>query len=161
LCAAATSQGYWRGDKAHGRGKLIYASGDWYDGEWVSGKKHGYGELHYANGDVFKGDWADDQANGKGSLAFANGNVFEGGWKDNKVSRVLWTISQRHGFGVFTCAADGYRYEGEWFANRRHGLGTIFLPNGDRFTGMWRDGKLDGPVEYVFAEGSGWNEPDF
>lgn len=67
---------------------------------------------------------------------------------------------QRHGYGIFTCSIDGYRYEGEWLAGRRHGTGTIFLPNGDRFTGLWKDGRIAGPVDYKFAEDSPWASPD-
>ncbi len=55
---------------------------------------------------------------------------------------------------------DGYRYEGEWLAGRRHGTGTVYLPNVDRFTGIWKDGRLAGPVEYTFAEDSPWASPD-
>ena len=46
--------------------------------------------------------------------------------------------------------------QGEWSQGRRHGTGTIFLPNGDKFTGMFKDGRIAGPVEYAFAEDSPW-----
>ena len=54
----------------------------------------------------------------------------------------------------------GYRYEGEWYQGRRHGNGSIFLTNGDSFTGMWKEGKMDGPVVYKFADDSVWSNPD-
>ena len=54
----------------------------------------------------------------------------------------------------------GYRYEGEWYQGRRHGTGSIFLTNGDSFTGAWKEGKMDGPVAYKFAEDSPWANPD-
>ena len=44
---ARTSQGYWKSDKAHGKGTLTYAQGDKYIGDWYGGKKHGEGELQY------------------------------------------------------------------------------------------------------------------
>ena len=43
---------------------------------------------------------------------------------------------------------------------RRHGTGSVFLPNGDRFVGSWKEGRLAGPVEYSFAEDSPWANPD-
>ena len=38
-------QGYWRDDKAHGKGTITYAQGDRYVGDWQGGQKHGDGEL--------------------------------------------------------------------------------------------------------------------
>ncbi len=99
---------------------------------------------------MFRGEWVDDHATGRGVLQYANANVYEGGW----------LMDRRHGFGVFTCAADGYRYEGEWYQGRRHGTGTVYLPNGDRFTGGWKEGRLGGPADYLFAEDSPWANPD-
>ncbi len=54
----------------------------------------------------------------------------------------------------------GYRYEGEWYQGRRHGNGSIFLTNGDSFNGMWKEGKMDGKVDYKFADDSVWSNPD-
>lgn len=69
-------------------------------------------------------------------------------------------MDRRHGFGVFTCAEDQYRYEGQWYQGRRHGEGTVFLPNGDSLHGQWKEGRMAGPVEYRFAEDSPWANPD-
>ena len=136
-------EGYWKNDKAHGKGTLTYSQGDRYIGDWAAGKKHGTGELHYANNDVFRGEWADDHATGRGILQYSIGNIYEG----------AWLMDRRHGHGSFTCAQDGYRYEGEWYQGRRHGQGSIYLTNGDSFTGMWKEGKMEGPVMYRCAAG--------
>ena len=69
-------------------------------------------------------------------------------------------MDRRHGQGVFTCASDGYRYEGDWYQGRRHGPGSIYLPNGDSFSGSWKEGKMAGAVDYRFAEDSAWANPD-
>ena len=50
-------EGYWKDDKADGKGTLTYIHGDKYVGDWVAAKKQGQGELYYANGDMFRGDW--------------------------------------------------------------------------------------------------------
>lgn len=34
-------EGYWKNDKANGRGRLIHADGDVYEGEWKDDKAHG------------------------------------------------------------------------------------------------------------------------
>lgn len=36
-------EGYWRNDKANGRGKLVHADGDVYEGDWKDDKAHGRG----------------------------------------------------------------------------------------------------------------------
>jgi hypothetical protein len=50
-------EGYWKDDKADGKGTLTYLQGDKYVGDWVAAKKQGQGELYYANGDMFRGEW--------------------------------------------------------------------------------------------------------
>lgn len=45
-------EGYWKADKAHGRGRSIHASGEMYNGEWKYDKKHGYGKYIDANGSI-------------------------------------------------------------------------------------------------------------
>lgn len=61
------------------------------------------------------------------------------------------------------CALEGheYVYEGEWHDGRRHGEGTLTLPNGDTLTGQWEDGRLAGPVDFQFAASNPWANPDF
>ena len=69
-------------------------------------------------------------------------------------------MDRRHGYGSFNCASDGYRYEGDWYQGRRHGMGSIYLPNGDSFSGQWKEGKMAGAVDYRFADDSPWANPD-
>lgn len=52
-------------------------------------------------------------------------------------------------------------YEGYWKEGKKSGSGTLFLPNGDCFSGEWMEGVLDGPVSYKFAERSPWNDPEY
>ena len=34
----STFEGFWRNDKANGRGRMIYADGSIYEGSWLDGK---------------------------------------------------------------------------------------------------------------------------
>ena len=34
-------EGYWKGDKPDGRGRIIFQNGEYYDGIWVNGKYDG------------------------------------------------------------------------------------------------------------------------
>jgi hypothetical protein len=45
----------WRNDKANGRGKLIHADGDVYDGEWRNDKAEGQGTYSHTNGAYYEG----------------------------------------------------------------------------------------------------------
>lgn len=40
-----------------GAGKMIYKSGDSYDGEWVNGKFHGHGVYKFKDGTVYSGGY--------------------------------------------------------------------------------------------------------
>ena len=142
-------EGFWKDDKADGKGTLTYIHGDKYVGEWVAAKKQGQGELYYANGDMFRGEWVQDRASGTGVLMYANNNRYEGQWLDDR----------RHGTGTFF-HADGSRYEGEWASGRKEGKGTLYFNNGDSFTGYWSEGSISGQGFLSLHEESPWNIPD-
>ena len=42
-----------------GRGTMVYASGDMYEGQWRAGKKHGQGKYTFATGNVYEGGWVE------------------------------------------------------------------------------------------------------
>jgi hypothetical protein len=43
-------EGYWRNDKANGKGRLIHSDGDVYEGDWVNDKAEGYGIYTHMDG---------------------------------------------------------------------------------------------------------------
>jgi len=47
------------------------------------------------------------------------------------------------GTGAFTYE-DGRQYEGEYFADKKHGHGVFQWPNGRLFDGNWVNGKEEG-----------------
>ena len=64
-------QGYWKDDKACGKGIFKHADGDtcttWItvdDGEWFNDKAHGYGVYIHANGSKYEGYWENDKQHG-------------------------------------------------------------------------------------------------
>lgn len=65
----------------HGKGKVIYIDGTYYDGNWFKGKKEGWGEHLYADGTIYKGDWKNDQREGLGKIHYLNGNTLYGSYK--------------------------------------------------------------------------------
>jgi hypothetical protein len=54
---------------------------------------------------------------------------------------------------VFECA-DGYKYEGEWLGNQKHGRGTCTFPNGDVYDGEWESDKASGKGVFIKPNGN-------
>lgn len=44
----------------NGRGRLIHADGDVFNGNWVDNKTHGQGTYDHADGASYEGDWNED-----------------------------------------------------------------------------------------------------
>ena len=73
-----------------------------------------------------------DQQHGEGVEFTADGSeTFSGQWRDGK----------QHGRGK-SCSGD--RYEGEFVAGKRSGLGAETKLDGHRFEGEWVDGQRSG-----------------
>ena len=87
-------EGQWRAGERHGRGKFTYADGDVYEGEFVEGKSHGQGKYSYSFGDVYEGEHVEDKKHGQGKFSFATGNVYEGEYAEDK----------KHGQGKYSFA---------------------------------------------------------
>ena len=63
---------------------------------------------------------------------------YVGEFKDNKFN----------GHGKYYHLAEGplkgYKYEGKWLNNKRHGLGIVIWPNGNKYIGEQKNGELHG-----------------
>ena len=46
----------WKNVKAYGKGKLINADGDIYDGDWVDDKPNIYGTYRHSDGTKYEGE---------------------------------------------------------------------------------------------------------
>jgi hypothetical protein len=69
-------EGYWRKDKANGRGRLIHADGDVYTGDWKDDKAHGYGVYNHTDGAKYEGDWLEDKQHGEGKEVWPDGACY-------------------------------------------------------------------------------------
>jgi hypothetical protein len=111
------SKGQWNGkEQLHGIGEIIFANGDFFEGEFKDGDANGHGKMTYANGDIFEGEYKDGEANGPCKWTFANGDIFEGEYKDSK----------RNGPGKYTYA-NGDIFEGEYKDGEQNGPGKIYI----------------------------------
>lgn len=44
-----------------GHGKMIYVSGNRYEGEWKNDMKHGKGTTYYASGNRYEANWKNNK----------------------------------------------------------------------------------------------------
>jgi hypothetical protein len=79
----AVYKGQWLGDMKHGYGVQVWPDGARYEGYWRFNKACGKGKFWHVDGDVFEGEWNDDKANGYGVYVHMNGARYEGYWKDD------------------------------------------------------------------------------
>lgn len=147
-----------------GAGKILFPSGNQYEGEFHAGLRHGRGVFQFINGARYDGEWRKGSRHGLGKFIYPDGSCYCGDWKFNK----------KHGVGKYFYGSTGDIYDGAWKDDVKHGMGTykynevhvvikaawikgsikgpieIFYPN-FRFHGYWND---DGPVgEGAFSFG--------
>ncbi|MEQ1642280.1 MAG: hypothetical protein ABL959_02415 [Pyrinomonadaceae bacterium] len=66
------------GNCVNGKGKMVYRTGDIYEGDFVDGKRVGQGTYTYKNGQLYVGQFSDGVRNGKGKFTFSDGSTYEG-----------------------------------------------------------------------------------
>ena len=124
----------------HGKGKMMYASGNYYDGGWKFDKKTGYGEMHWlTSNEYYKGYWEENMQNGFGVHLWLEEpgklkslrNRYEG----------MWFNGLRNGFGTFFYS-DGSRYDGEWVDNLKEGFAVFTDPSGDVMEAIFKNDRL-------------------
>ena len=131
------------GKTPEGRGVMVYASGDMYEGQWKAGKREGQGTTRYAIGNVYVGQYKANTKEGEGKFCYATGDVYEGQYKAGK----------HEGKGKYS-SANGNVYEGQYKANMREGQGTESYANGDVYDGEWKADKREGQGTYRSASGN-------
>ena len=126
-----------------GTGKVVWASGDVWEGPLVKGQRHGKGLFVWANGQRYEGDWLNDQPTGQARVQFFNGNHYEGS--------VLQSVPQGQGRMRF---ASGDTYVGKFQAGEPDGNGLYVWKNGQQFEGSWKNGRPHGQGKLQFAAGN-------
>ena len=118
-----------------GYGVITYSSGDLYEGQFAKGSPNGYGTIRYKSIQVlekYSGNWENGKRSGFGALTMADQSVLEGHWEQDSLK-----------YGEFRNASGDISY-GKWLNNRLN-EGTLFLLNGDQFTGAFNE---DGTYDY-------------
>lgn len=118
--------------------KVVYNDGTTYIGELKGQKKHGKGRLVDHKGDVYEGEFYNDNIEGFGMFKGSDGTEYEGNWKfgqQHGFGKELWPDDSyyegqykaglKHGKGKYYWA-DGSWYDGEWINGNIHGyVGSI------------------------------------
>eukprot|EP01015_Nassula_variabilis_P029214 TRINITY_DN6237_c0_g1_i5.p1 TRINITY_DN6237_c0_g1~~TRINITY_DN6237_c0_g1_i5.p1 ORF type:complete len:221 (-),score=45.43 TRINITY_DN6237_c0_g1_i5:38-700(-) len=126
---------------------------DYYEGERPNGVRNGSGKMKYQNGQVFEGNWKEDMREGHGVLYSGDMRiVYQGEWKNDKyegkgIVNNLKRVEFSETFDFKDLAKIGEywdKYEGEFVNGMKHGFGTLYLTNGEKFKGQFQFDKANG-----------------
>lgn len=169
----AASEGFYCLDKLHYSGRIVYRSGDRYEGQVQWDAPRGEGTLTRLSGTTLRGEWegttlvdsaeaeiiipeyssyrgqvAKNQPHGAGVMVYNDGLVYKGEFKHG----------QRHGSGRMF-KRDGqrevYSYDGSWYENEKHGEGEE-VNEGLQFKGSYHMGKKHGQGSLTSHAEDGW-----
>ena len=164
------------GDCDNGFGTYIYSDRstyDRYEGQWKNRKMNGTGKLYFTNGWIYEGEIENDSIKGKGKLesnSFTKEGLFIEIHDDNIVfialngSNGLYidklnSITYVGNFindklnGEGEIRYESYTITGNFIDNKLEGRGVIKFINGDRFEGIFKNGKRNGYGVFTFAKG--------
>ena len=119
-------EGWFKGDRAHGKGRLIHTDGYIYEGDWFEDKAQGRGIYTNQDGSKYEGQFYEDRQEGKGTEVWADGAQYTGEYKNGK----------KNGRGLFKWT-DGSQYDGEFVDNNFEGQGEYRWADGRVYKGTW------------------------
>lgn len=162
-------EGDFKDGLPHGNGTVYFANDFVYEGEFKNGKRDGHGKETSPDGTLHEGLYKEGFKDGHGIWEFPDGSRYEGSFKHDNC----------HGFGTFTYPensksvkyegyyaeeglkhghgklwmSNGYVYEGDFQLDKMTGHGVITTPEEGTFEGIFFDGKRNGVVKHVKANG--------
>ena len=139
-----------------------YMDGTSYTGEKFLGLRKGKGTYYYHDGYRYEGTWDEDKMSGFGIL-WVNDDIkwYEGEWKDNTFHGrgIIYNITPEeldqevnYSDNLNQIGNGWIKYEGRFNNGTKHGFGTLFLTNGDTFTGTFNLDHIDGRGSYAKPE---------
>ncbi len=151
-----------------GRGKIIWANGETYDGDVLRSQRHGSGEFTWTTGQRYSGEWVQDRPEGNGSLRFANGNQYDGPvingephgtgkmvYASGDVYSGQFVRGEPDGQGLYIWLS-GQKYDGAWVKGKANGRGVLSFANGNVYEGEVQDGLPSGQGVLKFASGDSY-----
>ncbi len=175
-CYLATAQ-CTKGDCKNGKGTFIYPSGATYTGEFRNGEISGNGICVYKDGSRYEGQWLSRYPEGKGTKTYKDGSKRTGLWKKGTFVEGSETVSKtsiyknansdddgstiqygcingdcENGGGTYAYP-DGSKYEGQFKLGKIHGWGTFYYANGDKYIGGFKENVAHGKGTIIKQNG--------
>lgn len=128
----ARYEGNYKDGLRCGVGRMVYPSGDIYEGEWLDNKMHGEGSYTYKKtGDIYSGSWSGNKKNGRGRYECASdSSVLSGAWVDGNITEGSWEWK------------DAGKYDGTFKLGRPVGVGRFEFVNGIVHNGEYVQKKV-------------------
>ena len=127
-----------------GRGILVYANDDRYEGIFVNGRPQGKGMfLSVEENERYEGDFRNGFFHGRGVFTYANGDQYTG----------QFAGGQPHGIGEYVYLANGKRshaYKGQFYLGIINGQGIVTNVEGLKCTGTFYSNRLVGKGTCTF-----------
>ena len=161
--------GEFKDDSLNGQGTHLTPAGSKYVGELKGDAYNGQGILYLPDGSISEsGLWKN---NNIVTSQYVDPNTFtriarsSQGSTNGDDERIERQRSQSrlpacpasgysdNCFGTFTNDS-GFKYVGEWKANKQHGQGAAIFADGDKYVGEFKDGKRNGQGTYTFVDGT-------
>lgn len=111
----STYTGAMKDGRPHGKGRLVYRTGEWFDGTFADGLPNGHGVHLDVAGNRYEGEFVDGRFEGRGRYAAATGDIYTGPFAGGL----------KHGRGT-TKLAGGTVYESEWSHGKESGRPAVF-----------------------------------
>ena len=143
MCPAGQNSSTW----TDCRGVVELGGGEVYVGGMRQGRFHGDGAYTWGNGSTYVGQWQNGGRHGQGVQTARSGDRFDPSARHD----IPW--SRNTPYSMLVNQAEGSRYEGQWAFNRKHGQGTMTLPNGDVYMGEFRNDAFEGTGTLTHADG--------
>ncbi len=118
-----------------------------FEGQWRSDHFEGKGRVLYANGDVYEGQLRDGRPHGQGT--FKQGRFMGGG---ASVYVGEWVGGARQGYGVSDDIVSGEKYMGMWAGDVKSGPGCVVSLDGVYYEGTFSHGKMAGRGLMLFED---------
>ena len=155
-------KGGWESNRAHGKGRIIYANGDTFEGKFVSGQKD-YGVYTWLDGGTYTGKFVDGSP-AEGRYVYSNGDTFRGVIENSMLIGKYFIKAQNATFigekQIGELTGNGRLYIGDlvYKGNFIHGAivgeGELIDAEGTTYTGEFVAGKREGKFKVVDLAGT-------
>ena len=139
------------GAAPHGRVKILFTDGSFYDGNYANHRRHGQGVMFYPNGEWYEGEWNNDKRIGRGKMHFQNKIIYKGQFIEDRADGDGQIEDQHNNFFQVEQGEQEDGLDSGCIQNGRlWGKCSISFQNGDTFIGIFKDGRPNGYGEMFY-----------